>query len=94
MIELKLSPNEYVNTVKIKKYIGGAERIVKVGETYNYLYLESEVKQINLEKQDYIFVISNSYKNTIEYLKDNNYKSINYGTYTILTKNIEISVSI
>lgn len=94
LIELKLSPNEYVNTVKIKKYIGGAERIVKVGETYNYLYLESEVKQINLEKQDYIFVISNSYKNTIEYLKDNNYKSINYGTYTILTKNIEISVSI
>ena len=94
LIELKLSPNEYMNTVKVKKYIGGAERIVKVGETYNYLYLESEVKQINLEKQDYIFVISNSYEDTIEYLKNNNYKSINYGTYTILTKGIEISVSI
>ena len=94
LIELRLSPNEYMNTVKVKKYIGGAERIVKVGETYNYLYLESEVKQINLEKQDYIFVISNSYEDTIEYLKNNNYKSINYGTYTILTKGIEISVSI
>ena len=41
-----------------------------------------------------IGIISNSYKDTIEYLKNNNYKNINYGTYTILTKNIEINVSI
>ena len=94
LIELKLSPYEYVNTVEIKKYTGGTQRIIKVGETYNYVYLESEVKQIDLEKQEYIFIISNSYKDTIEYLKNNNYKNINYGTYTILTKNIEINVSI
>lgn len=94
LIELKLSPYEYVNTVKIKKYTGGTQRIIKVGETYNYVYLESEIKQIDLEKQEYIFIISNSYKDTIEYLKNNNYKNINYGTYTILTKNIEINVSI
>ena len=86
MLALKPSPEEFNSTKETRSYNGGTlEQISKILE-YNYLYNEIEVQFIDLDKEDCVFVITNNYKEAINYLKQNGFSSETYGIYEILTK--------
>lgn len=87
ILEAKISPSEYVSTVQKKNYNGIVD-VSKVGN-YNYVYNTGEIKEIDLEKQDYIFIITKVFGNAIQYLEEQGYNSRTYGDYCILTKNID-----
>ena len=91
MLGLKLSPQEFGDMVEYKDYttIDGAtlRKESKVAE-YHFIYLESEVMQVNQEENN-VFVISNRFPKAVQYLKDLEYECREYGDYFILMKNIE-----
>lgn len=87
LVGAKISPEEYMATIEEKEY-GGTTQITKVGN-YNYVFFADEIKRLDLEKQDYIFIISPIYRDSIEYLQENGYDSIKYGDYYILTLELE-----
>lgn len=86
IFELKLSPEEYMSEVVKKQY---AETIVKTTKVrnYNYIYLDEEIKNIDLNSEDNIFIITNNYTEVINYLEENGYSSTDYKYYKILMKN-------
>ena len=84
LLEMKMSPEEYMNTVEINYYGENIQRVRKVGN-YNYLNIASEFDAIDLEN-DYVFIITNIYKKQINILLENGYKLEEYGDYCILTK--------
>lgn len=88
MIELKPSPEEFCSTQETRTYNNGALKHISKILEYNYLYIEKEIETIDLTKENYVFVITNIYKNAINYLKENGYSSRTYGCYEILTKEI------
>ena len=90
LIGAKISPEEYMATITEEIYPGNITRVTRVGD-YNYAYYNSEIEELNLEEQDYIFIISPIYRDSIDYLQENGYKSIEYGDYYILTKNIDLN---
>lgn len=87
LIGAKISPEEYMSTVE-EKYYGSTAFISKIAE-YNYIYLPDELKSIDLEEKDYVFIISKMFERDMSILLDNGYVSKEYGDYYILTKNIE-----
>ena len=90
LIGAKISPEEYMATITEEIYPGNITRVTRVGD-YNYAYYNSEIEELNLEEQDYIFIISPIYRDSIDYLQENGYESIEYGDYYILTKNIDLN---
>ena len=82
----QISPEEYMSTITEKIYPDGVRRVTKVGN-YNYAYYTSEIKEIDLEKDDYIFIISYIFIDAVDYLQEEGFDSIEYGNYYILTKN-------
>ena len=87
LLGLRLSPTEYMNSREYKEYANGVIEISKL-EDYNYLYIEDEIKTIDLNENNYVFIITNNYTKAIEYLENNGYTCENYGYYRILTKKI------
>ena len=85
ILELKLSPEEFAKDIEYKYYYGTLKRTAKV-RNYNYLYTDKEVLNIDLNKDDYIFIVSNEYTYTIDYLLENGYTATDYKYYKILTK--------
>ena len=57
LIGAKISPEEYMATITEEIYPGNITRVTRVGD-YNYAYYNSEIEELNLEEQDYIFIIS------------------------------------
>lgn len=90
LIGAEISPEEYMATITEEIYPGNITRVTRVGD-YNYAYYNSEIEELNLEEQDYIFIISPIYRDSIDYLQENGYESIEYGDYYILTKNIDLN---
>lgn len=90
LIGAEISPEEYMATTTEEIYPGNITRVTRVGD-YNYAYYNSEIEELNLEEQDYIFIISPIYRDSIDYLQENGYESIEYGDYYILTKNIDLN---
>ena len=90
LIGAEISPEEYMATITEEIYPGNITRVTRVGD-YNYAYYNSEIEELNLEEQDYIFIISPIYRDSIDYLQENGYESIEYGNYYILTKNIDLN---
>ena len=45
-----------------------------------------EIKIIDLNEEDYLFIIDNIYTEVIEYLQSNGYMAKEYGDYKILEK--------
>ena len=86
MLVLQPSPEEFCSTQETRLYNNGTLKQVGKILEYNYLYIEKEIETIDLTKEDYVFVITNNYKNAINYLKENGYNSKCYGYYEILTK--------
>lgn len=89
LIGAKISPEEYMSTIAEELYPGNITRVTQVGN-YNYAYYNSEIKELDLENQNYIFIISYVYKDSIDYLQENGYDYIEYGDYYILTKNMNL----
>lgn len=84
LLGAKISPEEYMSTVETKDY-DGVERIAKNAD-YNYIYYANEIEEVDLEKQDYVFIVSSIYEYTREYLEENGYKGYQYGDYYIFLK--------
>lgn len=84
LLGAKISPEEYMSTVETKDY-DGVERITKNAD-YNYIYYANEIEEVDLEKQDYVFIVSSIYEYTREYLEENGYKGYQYGDYYIFLK--------
>lgn len=85
LLALKISPNQYMNDVKRQKFESGFE-LIRTVEDYNYLYDKLEIKIIDLNEEDYLFIIDNIYTEVIEYLQSNGYMAKEYGDYKILEK--------
>lgn len=84
LLGAKISPEEYMSTVETKDY-DGVERITKNAD-YNYIYYSMEIEEVDLGKQDYVFIVSSIYESTREYLEENGYKGYQYGDYYIFLK--------
>lgn len=85
LLALKISPTQYMNDVKKQKFESGFE-LIRTVEDYNYLYDKLEIKIIDLNEEDYLFIIDNIYTEVIEYLQSNGYMAKEYGDYKILEK--------
>src|SRR5699024_4045317 len=84
LLGAKISPEEYMLTVETSDY-DGVERIAKNAD-YNYIYYANGIEEVDLEKQDYVFIVSSIYEYTREYVEENGYKGYQYGDYYILLK--------
>ena len=85
LLALKISPTQYMNDVKKQKFESGFE-LIRTVEDYNYLYDKLEIKIIDLNEEDYLFIIDNIYTDAIEYLQSNGYMAKEFGDYKILEK--------
>lgn len=85
LLALKISPTQYMNDVKKQKFESGFE-LIRTVEDYNYLYDKLEIKIIDLNEEDYLFIIDNIYTEVIEYLESNGYMAKEFGDYKILEK--------
>ena len=85
MLVLKPSPEEFCSTQETRTYNNGEVKHISKILEYNYLYIEKEIENVDLTNKDNVFIITNIYKNAINYLKENGYSSRTYGCYEILT---------
>ena len=88
LLELKLSPSEFMNEAQYRDYGDGNVKIAKL-ENYNYIYYMTEMENVDLENEEQIFIVlmSDVYSGIIETLQSNGYSSVQHGYYMILSKN-------
>ena len=84
LIETKISPQEYMDTITEVKYSENVILVTRVGD-YHYGYNLNDVKAFDLENESYVCIISRVFRDVIDYLEENDCKGKQYGNYYIFT---------
>lgn len=87
VLERKISPYEFSNSVEIKIYNGVVLETTKVGDYYfySYYYDKNSIKELEFTEEDGIFIISKSFKDIAIYIENEGYKKQEYGQLYIFT---------